>query len=764
MSAIDIDKYVTTRAVICREILVGGRVQGVGYRPFVYRLAQQHQLRGWVRNEGAQVHIVAEGHREALRDFTAALIAQAPALARPTLLSERSHASLQLTTFSVLASDSRLAGDRHIPPDYSTCPDCLAELLNPADRRYHYPFINCTQCGPRYTLIRDLPYDRPNTTLAGFALCAACQQEYSDPRDRRFHAEPIACPVCGPRLRFIHGKQIITDPTTALSAAVTALAAGEIVALKGIGGFHLCCDAMNATAVATLRARKQRPDKPLAVMFPAGEDNELAMLQRELVPTSGQAALLRSPARPIVLIHKHPNSHLADNIAPGLNEIGAMLPYSPLHYLILQQLQHPLVTTSANLSGEPVLTEYDEVRDRLMQVTSQVLDHNRPIQRPADDAVYRIIANIPRPLRLGRGNAPLELTLPFSLAQPLLACGGHLKNTVALAWENRIVLSPHIGELSAPRSQMVFANVITDLQRLYNIAPNILVCDAHPDYASTRWAKRQNKTLLPIWHHHAHAAVLAGEFPQEARWLVFTWDGVGAGADGSLWGGEALLGQPGQWQRAAHWQPFYLPGGEKAAREPWRSALALCWQSNQHWSAAPHDVELLQQAWRKRVQAPATTATGRLFDAAAALVDLCQHASFEGQGPMWLEALAEHGNAAAVTIPLTTHPRTGAIEMNWRPLVTMLLNERVSKTDRAYAFHLSLATVMRDVAVHLQQKHGDFAVGLCGGVFQNKLLSELALRLFHDAGLRAYLPERIPVNDGGLCYGQIIEAAQRVTK
>ncbi len=582
-------------AVHARRWMLDGRVQGVGFRPFVYRLAQRHGLKGQVQNLAGQVEILAEGAESALAAFEAALLHEAPPLARPRILSSDAALAQGFAVFSIVASRSDVPARIHVPPDYFACDDCLRELRDPRDRRYRYPFINCTQCGPRYTLITRLPYDRPNTTLADFTLCPACRAEYENPLDRRFHAEPVACPRCGPALQYhaADGARI-DDTVAALAATVAALRSGCIIAVKGIGGYHLMCDAGNATAVTRLRERKPRPHKPLAVMFPWRGDDGLDAVRESLRPDAIQAQLLCDPMRPIVLIPRRSDAALTHAIAPGLNEVGAFLPYSPLHHLLLDDFDAPLVATSANISGEPVLTDNAEVEARLPHVAEAFLHHNRTIARPADDPVYRVIAGRPRPLRLGRGSAPLELTLPFTLSQPLLAVGGHMKNTVALAWEDRIVISPHIGDLDAPRSLEVFEQVIGDLQALYQINATRIVCDAHPGYASTRWARRSTLPVQTVLHHHAHAGALAGEYPEVKNWLVFTWDGVGYGADGSLWGGEALHGTPGHWRRAASFRPFHLPGGERAGREPWRSAAALCWESGIAWQGTVADIDLVR--------------------------------------------------------------------------------------------------------------------------------------------------------------------------
>ncbi len=688
-----------------RQWTLTGQVQGVGFRPFVYRLAHAHGLAGWVRNRLGEVEIHAEGDRAALDRFGAALLTDAPPLAQPYIEGTLSVAADGLKGFEIRDSATTDTPRIHVPPDYFACADCLREVDDPLDRRFAYPFTNCTQCGPRYTLIERLPYDRVNTSMAGFPLCPACQREYTDPLDRRFHAEPTACPVCGPRLTFVSGDTTLEGNTDALTATLSALRAGQIVAIKGVGGYHLVCDARNSDAIATLRARKPRPAKPLAVMFP-----DLAQAERYVELRDAERALLCSPMRPIVLARKSSlrsasplpqaereqsvtcaaASTLAANIAPGLNEIGVLLPYAPLHHLLCRAFAAPLVMTSGNLSGEPVLTDNAEAQHRLARIADAFLHHNRPIVRPADDAVFRTLAGIPRPLRLGRGCAPLELTLPRTLSEPVLAVGGHLKLTLCLAFENRAVISPHIGDMGTPRSLAVFEQVITDLQQLYGVQATRLVCDAHPAYTTTRWAQTQTLPCTRIWHHHAHASALAGEVATDEDWLMFTWDGTGYGEDGTLWGGETLYGRPGQWRRVARLRPFRIPGGERAGREPWRSAAALCWETDTPFETAHADTALLHHAWRKGINAPQSSAAGRVFDAAASLTGVLQIGSFEGQGPMYLEALATGVTGVAIELPLS-RDTSDLWQTDWAPLLAHLRDEQRTVAQRAADVHVTLA-------------------------------------------------------------------------
>ncbi len=477
-----------------RTIIVNGRVQGVGFRPFVYRLSQRFGVAGHVRNDAGAVIIHAEGEVPDLDRFQQALISEAPPLARP-LISACTDAPCEgAEAFAILKSAAQAPADIHLPPDLFCCDECLSEMQDPQARRYRYPFTNCTQCGPRYTIIRHLPYDRPATSMAGFAMCPACRSEYENPGDRRFHAEPLACPQCGPKLQFVRAGQPDSEGDAALAEAIELLRQGGIVAVRGIGGYHLMCDAANDDAVARLRQRKHRPAKPLAVMFPQTGSDGLAAVRKAVLPSELEAEALAAPERPIVLVRKLENCPLSPLLAPGLTELGVFLPYAPLHHLLLQDFGRPLVATSGNISGEPVITASEDADARLGKVADAFLHHDRPIIRPADDSVVRVIDGIARPLRIGRGLAPIELELPDELERPVVAVGGHMKAAVALGWGRRAVISPHIGELDSARAQTVFEQVTGDLQSLYQVKAEVIVCDAHPGYASTRWARAQGIT------------------------------------------------------------------------------------------------------------------------------------------------------------------------------------------------------------------------------------------------------------------------------
>ncbi|MDD4880902.1 MAG: carbamoyltransferase HypF, partial [Gallionellaceae bacterium] len=571
-------------------------------------------------------------------------------------------------------------------------------------------------------------------------------------------AEPVACPVCGPHLDFVDARGRLAGDEATLAAAVAALKAGHTVAVKGVGGYHLMCDAASDAAVAELRRRKPRPAKPLAVMFPA--DGGLLARSVHLAPEA--EALLKSPARPIVLLAVADPHVLSSLIAPGLAEVGCLLPYSPLHHLLLERFGGPLVATSGNISGEPVLTDNEEAQTRLAVIADAFLHHDRPIVRPADDAVFRVIAGKPRPIRLGRGVAPLELDLAEPVPEPLLALGSHMKNAICLAWGRRAVISPHIGELGAPRSLETLARVAEDLQQLYRVRATRLLLDGHPGYGYRQWARDSGLPTAEVWHHQAHASALAWEVPEVKDWIVFTWDGVGLGEDGTIWGGEAFTGAPGRWHRAASLRSFRLPGGDKAGRQPWRSAAALLWEAGRPAAFAP---DLLRQAWERGINSPASSAAGRLFDAAAALIGVCSQASFEGEGPMRLEALAA-GHIQTTTagagpaLPLA-RDATGVWRADWAPLLAMLTDESLTQGERARRFHQAMADSLVDQAVRLREETGVADVGLTGGVFQNRLLTELALAGLAAAGFHVHPGERIPVNDAGVSFGQIIEYLAR---
>ncbi len=733
-------------------------MQGVGFRPFVYRLAQELGIRGHVQNQLGEVEILAAASADVLDEFARCLIDAAPPLSSPALTSVEDHDFNPGEAFEIIDSAAAAEAQVFVPPDYFMCDDCRRELHDPHDRRYAYPFINCTQCGPRYTLIEALPYDRANTSMAGFPLCAKCEAEYTNPGDRRFHAEPVACAVCGPQLCFeVAGRPPVSDGAEALALAADMIQGGLTVAVKGIGGYHLVCDARNQGAVLRLRERKHRAHKPLAVMFPAAGKDGLDVARQYVDFAPCEADAVAGPMRPIVLATRRSDCDLAAAVAPGLAEIGVFLPYSPLHELLLDVLGGPVVATSGNISGEPVLTDNAAAAHRLRPVADAFLQHDRPIVRPADDPVYRRVADKVRPLRIGRGSAPRELMLPWQLSAPTLAVGGHMKGTVALGWDDRVVVSPHIGEMDSPRSLDVFERVAADLQSLYGVTAKRIACDAHPGYTTHRWAKRQGLPVAEVWHHEAHASALAAEFDRPGTWLVFTWDGVGLGRDGTLWGGEALLGAAGNWTRFASLRPFRLPGGDRAGREPWRSAAALHWECGLDWDPTPDTNGIARGAWENDLNCATTSASGRLFDAAAALICELPFTSFEAQGPMQLEALC-HDAADPVALEQCKGV-DGTWRTDWQPLLTLIADAGITAPRRAEVFHASMAAALLQQAQLAREVHAVDQLGLCGGVFQNRFLTELAIAMLVQDGFEVCLPETLPVNDAALSFGQAAELA-----
>jgi hydrogenase maturation protein HypF len=741
-------------AVASRGIVITGRVQGVGFRPFVQRLAQRMGLVGWVRNEAGDVRILVCGHRDKIDQFTTDLIRQAPPFARPQLQEIAPSTVVDLNTFSIIESESGDTRNAEVAPDQTTCEECFAEIRDPSARRYRYPFTNCTQCGPRYTIIRALPYDRANTTMAGFSLCRRCREEYLDPVDRRFHAEPIACPTCGPKLKFVApNKDLIVGNEGALAAAVDALQQGLTVAVKGIGGYHLLCDATREDAVARLRRAKRRPHKPFAILVRS--DDKFALHRLAKIGAIEEGALL-GPARPIVLVPKHSDSPLAAAVAPGLADVGLMLPYSPLHQLLLDAFGRPVVATSANISGEPVLTNAADVEHRLAECCDGFLHHDRPIERPADDPVVRVIAGKARTLRLGRGMAPLAIDIAHRLPEPIIACGGQLKATAALAFDEQVVLSPHIGDMGSLRSMRVFEQTVSGMQSLFGVPARHIVHDSHPDFTSTRWAARQRLRSATVQHHLAHASALAGEHGRKTPMLVFAWDGLGLGSDGSLWGGETLYGSPGHWRRIGTFRSFRLVGGDRVAFEPWRSACAVCWEIGVDWGRHRKELAVLRCAWEDEPNTQRTSSVGRLFDAAAALLGLAESVTYDGQAPALVESAA---GVLPDRAPLPAIDNTAIRTIDWAPLVPDLLNEVIPVSVRAATFQATLAATILAEAQHQRALDRTNAVGLTGGVFQNRLLTERAAALLESAGFEVFLHDRVPPNDGGLSFGQAVEFA-----
>jgi hydrogenase maturation protein HypF len=754
------------------RIEVDGAVQGVGFRPFVYRLAREMSLDGWVANDTGGVVVEVEGTQESLKRFLSRLPAEKPLPASIRDTRVQRVAAEGYRGFRIDPSGRK--GDKTVQvlPDLATCPTCLEEIRDPRNRRRGYPFTNCTQCGPRFSIIRSLPYDRPRTTMREFVLCAACRAEYEDPSNRRFHAQPNACRECGPQLALwdAHGEELTTGDD-ALRLARQGLRDGDILAVKGVGGFHLMVDAGSGTAVRRLREAKIRREKPLAVMV-----RDLAAA-RELCRVDGDAAaLLASPEAPVVLLPRRHGAAVHESVAPNNPCLGIMLAYAPLHHLLLDDLEFPVVATSGNLSDEPICTdEHDAVR-RLGGVADRFLVHDRPIARHVDDSVAWIVDGKPRLLRRARGWAPRPVVLDEELP-PILAVGAHLKNAVALGVGRQVFVSQHIGDMATPEAVEAFECVIADFLELYDANPVAVAHDLHPDYVSTQWARENaaGARLVPVQHHHAHLAACLTENSFHASALGVTWDGTGYGLDGTVWGGEFLLGTPSSFRRVAHLLPFRLPGGEAAIREPRRTALALLWQMEgcaQRWSESlppvasfsSTELALLARMLERRVNSPQTTSAGRLFDGVAALLGLTLRTTFDGQAAMALEFAADPSVRDGYPVRLTENHEqgpAGALLVDWRPVLEAVLEDRrrgASVGIISARFHEALA----EASLLVARAVGERTVALTGGCFQNRLLLQRTADKLRDAGFEVLLHRQVPPNDGGIGLGQVAVAAARL--
>ena len=757
------------------HVSIQGTVQGVGFRPFVYRLALELGLPGWVLNSLQGVTIEVEGDPATLQAFVHGLEHDKPALSTISSLQTTVLDPVGFTDFEIRHSDDRSgAAGALILPDLATCPDCLAEVLDPANRRHCYPFTNCTNCGPRFSIIQGLPYDRPLTTMRGFTMCPECQHEYENPLDRRFHAQPNACSVCGPHLELWSPEgDVLADRDEALRRATQALREGQIVAMKGLGGFHLLVDARTEAAVVRLRERKRREEKPLALMFP-----HLQQVREvcEVEPTAER--LLVSPQTPIVLLKRIGDGQVAPSVAPGNPFLGVMVPYTPLHHLLLADLQFPIVATSGNISDEPICTDEHKALQRLAGLADLFLVHDRPIARHVDDSVVRVIEGRPLMIRRARGYAPLPVPLPQE-APPILAVGAHQKNNTAFAIGKSAFISQHIGDLETAPALEAFRRVSRELPELYGMQPELVVSDLHPDYLSTQYAKQMGLPLLQVQHHVAHVLSCMAENELQGPVLGFAWDGSGYGGDGTVWGGETLLVDGGV-ERVAHLRLFPLPGGEKAVKQPRRVALGILYElyGDEAFrmdglapvqSFTPGEADVMRQMLAKGLNTPRTSSMGRLFDAVAALAGLRQQVNFEGQAATELEFLLD-GVETDEAYPLTLgETRAGCLAagltgtppvvLDWQPLIEAVLADVRAGTPTGLIsarFHNALA----EAIVALAQRFEQDRIVLTGGCFQNRYLTERTIQLARAAGLKPYWHQNVPPNDGGISLGQIIYATQ----
>lgn len=726
-------------------MIVRGAVQGVGFRPFAWRLARACDLRGRIRNGAGGVVLDLEGDREALERFRRRLVREAPAEATVEGIEIQDAVPHGHHGLEIEGSDAAGVAGVRVPPDRRACTACLADVLEPGNRRERHPFASCSACGPRYSIVRAMPYDRVRSTMESFALCPDCEREYRTPSDRRFHAEPIACNACGPRAVLLdrHGEPV-AGGEEAIGGAAARLLAGEIVALRGVGGFQLLVRADDAQAVGRLRARKRRPAKPLAVMVASMAEAE------RLGRLDGKAReALAAAAGPIVVVERRSPWPLAPGIAPGLRTVGLFLPTTPLHFLLLRRVARPLVVTSGNRSSEPLAIEVRDAVTRLDGIADAFLVHDRPIARRLDDSVVRILAGCPTTLRLGRGLAPLPLPALEAAARgrpPALAVGGHLKVAPALWNGAQAVLAQHVGDMEDPDTRHLFALVATDLADLYRARVERIACDMHPEYWTARWAADRWLPVLPVQHHHAHAAAVmaAHGLLDGGEVLAFTWDGTGWGPDGTVWGGEALRVQGARWRRVASLRPFPLPGGEAAIRHPERIAYGIAGDAAPLLGLPRHEERLLATMIARRLHTPATSSVGRLFDAMAALVLGVRGTTYDGEAAARLEAAADPTDGTAYPLP----------DGDWRALVAAVaaaLRRGHDPARIAAGIHGGLARWAASVV----RREGVSRVVLSGGCFQNALLAERVAEAVVAEGARVYLPGMVPPNDGGLAVGQL---------
>lgn len=768
-----------------RTYRINGTVQGVGFRPFVYRLAHELKLAGWVRNGVNGVLIHACGTAESLALFERHLLAQAPPAARINCLERLARVEHRQSCspahagttdhFVILDSLHDEQITTSIPADLAICPDCLREMLDPTDRRYRHPFINCTNCGPRYSLIESLPYDRARTSMRLFPMCPRCQAEYDNPLNRRFHAQPIACPHCGPHVEFhdAHGQCLFAHDV-AIIAAANAIARGQIVAVKGLGGFHLMVNAADEQAVERLRQRKNREAKPLAVMYP-----DMAGVQVDCQVSAAERDLLQSMAAPIVLLRRKASATtIAPSVAPGNPYLGVMLPYTPLHHLLMLAVGAAVVATSGNRSDEPICIDERDALQQLDGIADCYLVHNRPIVRAVDDSVAQVVDGQPMLMRRARGYAPQPVLLKHP-APPLLAVGAHLKNTIAISTGNRVFLSQHVGDLETASTYRAFEEAIASLGQLYHHAPSAVVCDLHPDYLSSQYARRSGQSVIAVQHHYAHLLACMAEHGLEAPALGIAWDGTGLGTDGDSWGGEFLRIDDHDFTRVAHLKSLPLPGGDSAARQPRRCALGLLYElygdeafgmTHLPTLAAftPEELRVIGTMLNNRIHCPRTTSAGRLFDAVASLADLRQQAQFEAQAAMDVQFAAEgdklqddRGSTRSESAVRVTLDQSGAAVLDWSDLIHGLL-QIPSAPDRSAVFSQQLHRWLVEGIVAIARRENLENVVLSGGCFLNRPLLERAIIRLRKEGFHPHWPRWIPPSDNGIALGQIIAAMRQL--
>ena len=750
------------------RINIRGVVQGVGFRPFVYRLAHQHNLNGWVRNTSGNVEIAIEGAERSVSGFISDMGAKAPPLARIDDI-ETSFCSPQgYTSFEIRESLSQEGKYQLVSSDIATCDDCRKEIFDSTDRRHRYPFTNCTNCGPRFTIIEGIPYDRPNTTMRHFQMCPHCQREYEDPLDRRFHAQPNACPVCGPRLSLVDGDCNPVAGDDPMKTASDLVKAGNILALRGLGGFQLACDATDSEAVRRLRERKHRPSKPFAVMLATTED-----IERHCMLSDEERDLLQSAESPIVLVRwKQASSDICQAVAPGLNYLGAMLPYTPLHHLLLRETALPLVMTSGNLSKEPIAKDNDEALQRLGRIADYFLLHDRDIFARYDDSVA-MVEGMPQLIRRARGYAPYPISLPF-ISKQVLACGAELKNTFCLTKDEHAFLSQHIGDMENEETLEHFEHTIELYKRLFRIEPEAIACDMHPEYLATKYAietaKHRGLPLITVQHHHAHIASCLIDNGAEGPAIGVALDGTGYGTDGTIWGGEFMVADCAGFKRAGHLEYVPLLGGEAAIKNPYRMALSYIWTllgkdfpiEGLPMANLDHStIEVLKQQLERGVNCPLTSSAGRLFDAVSALARVRGEIDYEAQAAIELEMLAPDGDFKGETYPFSIVEREGVRVIQLVELFGEVMSEVRSGTPASAIssrFHHTVASIVSEMCKLISNDTSITQVALSGGVFQNRLLLRLTASALREEGFAVLTHRTVPANDGGVSLGQAIVA------
>ena len=759
-----------TKVTKLAKIGVSGVVQGVGFRPFVYRLAQDHNLKGWVRNTSGSVEIEVEGDGESLENFLIDLKAKAPPMARIERVEATFYPPDGYTEFQILKSLSQEREDQLVSPDIATCEDCKREIFCPTDRRFRYPFTNCTNCGPRFTIIEDIPYDRPRTTMHKFEMCPECQREYDDPLDRRFHAQPNACPKCGPSLELVDGNGNPIACNDVIKTVGELLKVGKILALKGLGGFQLACDATNEEAVNLLRGRKRRPSKPLAVMVATLED-----VEKHCLVSPEERKLLQSSECPIVLLGwKRSSSNISPVIAPNLKYLGIMLPYTPLHHFLLREVGLPLVMTSGNLSEEPIAKDNNEALARLRGIADYFLLHNRDISGRYDDSVY-MVEDKPQAIRQARGYAPYPIFLPFKSKQ-ILACGAELKNTFCLTKDEHAFLSQHIGDVENEETLEHFENAIELYKKLFRIEPEIIAYDMHPEYLSSKYAlqagSEQGLSLVPVQHHHAHIVSCLVENEVDRPVIGVAFDGTGYGADGTIWGGEFLLADWRSFRRAGHLEYVPLPGGEAAIKRPYRMALSYLYtllgedfslEGLPFSQLNPTELEIIRQQLKRGINCPLTSSAGRLFDAVSALVGVREEIDYEAQAVIELEMIApnEVDEFEPNCYPFSIVEHQGMRVVKLGKLFSMIVQDvknRVPVPIISLKFHNTAAQIIARMCKLIARESGITQVALSGGVFQNRLLLKLVTSALQGEHFGVLTHHRVPCNDGGISLGQAVIA------